>query len=131
MVAIELAGGREVQVINTHLGLIPREQQIQAAALAGGGWLKSPARRDPLILVGDLNATPRTVAYRTMAAALSDARLAAGWRRTATFPSRAPILRIDHVLASDGVRVTGAHVPDSALARVASDHRPLVVDFEI
>lgn len=131
MVAIELAGGREVQVINTHLGLVPREQQIQATALAGDGWLTSPARRDPLILVGDLNATPRTVAYRTLAAVLSDARLAAGRRRIATFPSRAPILRIDHVLASDGVRVTGAYVPDSDMAKVASDHRPLVVDFEI
>src|SRR5450432_375887 len=60
MVAIEAEAGetrREVQVINTHLGLVPREQRIQAAALAGPAWLESKARRDPLILVGDLNAT--------------------------------------------------------------------------
>src|SRR5665213_1527222 len=38
-VAIEVDGGKELQVINTHLGLVPREQQIQAAALTGDGWL--------------------------------------------------------------------------------------------
>src|SRR5665213_1788480 len=53
-VAIEVEG-KELQVINTHLGLVPREQQIQAAALAGEGWLGHELRRDPLILIGDLN----------------------------------------------------------------------------
>ena len=59
-VAIELAGGRELQVINTHLGLVPREQRFQAPALAGPDWLAAPARRDPLILLGDFNATSAT-----------------------------------------------------------------------
>ena len=40
LVAIEVASANaEVQVLNTHLGLVPREQQIQAAAVAGDGWL--------------------------------------------------------------------------------------------
>jgi hypothetical protein len=34
--------GRALQVINTHLGLVPREQQIQAAHLAGPSWLDHP-----------------------------------------------------------------------------------------
>ena len=34
-------------MINTHLGLVPREQRIQAAALAGEDWVgaAAPARR--------------------------------------------------------------------------------------
>ena len=28
-----------MQVLNTHLGLVPREQQIQARCLAGDAWL--------------------------------------------------------------------------------------------
>src|SRR5271154_5488805 len=35
-------GGAELQVINTHLGLVPREQRGQAAALAGADWLGAP-----------------------------------------------------------------------------------------
>jgi endonuclease/exonuclease/phosphatase family metal-dependent hydrolase len=132
-VAIELAGGREIQVINTHLGLVPREQQIQAAALAGPQWLGGAARRDPLILLGDLNATSRTVAYRTLAANLSDAHAARGARagRVATFPSAMPVLRIDHVFVSAGVRVRRLSAPFTPLARLASDHLPLVIDFEL
>ena len=132
-VAIEVADGREIQVINTHLGLVPREQQMQAAALAGAGWLGAAARRDPLILLGDLNATSRTVAYRTLAAHLRDAHGAPGARvgRVATFPSAMPVLRIDHVLVSAGIRIRRLAAPFTPLARLASDHLPLVIDFEL
>jgi endonuclease/exonuclease/phosphatase family metal-dependent hydrolase len=131
MVAIEVAPGVEVQVINTHLGLVPREQQIQAAAVAGDGWLGHEDRRDPLILIGDFNATRRSVVWRTLSAKLTDATQGRSGPRIATFPARAPLLRIDHVFVSQGVRVTGLHVPATPLAKVASDHRPLVMDFEV
>jgi endonuclease/exonuclease/phosphatase family metal-dependent hydrolase len=131
MVAIEVADGVEVQVLNTHLGLVPREQQIQAAAVAGEGWLGHPMRRDPLILIGDFNATSRSVVWRTLSAKLTDATAGRSGRRIATFPAQAPILRIDHVFVSRGVRVTRMHVPATPLAKIASDHRPLVMDFEI
>ncbi len=125
-------GQAELQVINTHLGLVPREQQIQARALAGEAWLGAPDRRDPLILAGDFNAGRRTVAYRALAAHLTEARGAVRRvRSTATFPAGFPVLSIDHIFTSPGVRITAVRVPSDNLARVASDHRPLVVDFEL
>ncbi len=132
-VAITLAGGVELQVINTHLGLVPREQQIQATALAGKAWLGDEAAKDPLILLGDFNATARTVAYRTLTRRLKDARalLPGRRRRLATFPASMPMLRIDHVFVSGGVKVTRMAAPSDPIARVASDHLPLIVDFEV
>jgi endonuclease/exonuclease/phosphatase family metal-dependent hydrolase len=132
-VAIEVAPGVELQVINTHLGLVPREQQLQAQALAGPHWLGSPERRDPLILVGDFNATSATVAYRILAAALGDAHAMRPSRaaRVATFPSNMAILRIDHVFVSAGIRVLAMTAPTDPKARLASDHLPLIVDFEL
>jgi endonuclease/exonuclease/phosphatase family metal-dependent hydrolase len=132
-VAIDVGGGKEIQVINTHLGLVPAEQQLQAASLVGGAWLKSDLRRDPLMLIGDFNATARSVVSRTLAASLRDAHGARRrWReRIATFPSAMPVLRIDHVFVSAGVRVTSMRVAAGPLARLASDHLPLVVDFEL
>jgi endonuclease/exonuclease/phosphatase family metal-dependent hydrolase len=132
-VAIDLGAGQEVQVINTHLGLVPREQQLQAAALAGEDWLGAKARRDPLILLGDFNATPRTLVHRTLAGRLDDAHALRGESRTrlATFPASLPMLRIDHVFVSAGVRAASLRVVTSALARAASDHLPLVMDFEL
>jgi len=125
-------GGAELQILNTHLGLVPREQQIQARALVGEEWLGAALRRDPLILIGDFNAGRRTVVYRTLTGHLTDARRTfPDARSTPTFPSTFPVVAIDHVFASPGIAVTAVRVSSSPLARVASDHLPLVIDFEL
>jgi endonuclease/exonuclease/phosphatase family metal-dependent hydrolase len=124
--------GRPVQIINTHLGLVPREQQVQAAYLAGPGWLDSPKCKWPMILLGDFNATGTSVVYRTLTAKLQPARrLARKKSPTFTFPSPLPVLRIDHLFVSPGVKVLDVFAPFDPLTRVASDHLPLVMDFEI
>ncbi len=124
--------GVEVNVINTHLGLVPREQRLQAKALTGKDWLGDPRCIDPVILVGDLNATSITRPYQSFLKRLEDGQRTAGLGRTVpTFPSSFPVLRIDHVFVSPSVRVTGVQAPMFPLARVASDHLPLVIDFEI
>jgi endonuclease/exonuclease/phosphatase family metal-dependent hydrolase len=124
--------GRPVQIINTHLGLVPREQQVQAAYLAGPGWLDSPKAKYPMILLGDFNATGTSVVYRTLTSKLQPARrLARKKRPTSTFPSPLPVLRIDHLFVSPGVKVLDVFAPFDPLTRVASDHLPLVMDFEI
>jgi endonuclease/exonuclease/phosphatase family metal-dependent hydrolase len=124
--------GRRLQVLNTHLGLVPHEQRAQARALAGPDWIGHAARRDPLILLGDFNATTRAATYRTLAGVLGDARQAAGTPRASpTFPSRFPMLAIDHVFVSAGIVVTHVEAFAAPLARAASDHLPLVVDFTL
>jgi endonuclease/exonuclease/phosphatase family metal-dependent hydrolase len=125
-------GGRPVQVINTHLGLVPREQQIQANWLAGPAWLQHPSCAGPKILLGDFNATGASVVYRTFAAKLQPARrLSPRKTPTSTFPAPLPVLRIDHLFVSDEITVKDVFAPFDPLTRVASDHLPLVMDFEV
>ncbi|QUD90701.1 endonuclease/exonuclease/phosphatase family protein [Phenylobacterium montanum] len=124
--------GRPLQVINTHLGLAPGEQQRQARALAGDAWLGHPERRDPVILLGDFNAGPASIVHRTLSRRLTDARrLTHHRRRTPTFPSHLPLLRIDHVFVSHGIRVLQLDAPFTVQTRMASDHLPLVMAFEL
>jgi endonuclease/exonuclease/phosphatase family metal-dependent hydrolase len=123
--------GAELDVVNTHLGLIPHEQRAQADALVSAQWMAHADCTDPAILIGDFNATARHGAYRRLAAKLRDAQHAGRRRRVRTFPARFPMLRIDHVFISRSVTVTGVHAPRTALTRIASDHLPLVVDFRI
>ncbi|MGR4862206.1 endonuclease/exonuclease/phosphatase family protein [Caulobacter sp. LARHSG274] len=127
-------GGAPVQIINTHLGLVPREQRLQAAALLGEGWMAHEAWRAPGILLGDFNATPYSATYRLLRTALRDAQgRNEAWRKapTATFPSSFPFMRIDHVFLTKGLETIDVRSPYGALARTASDHLPLVVDLEI
>lgn len=124
--------GATLNVITTHLGLVPREQRLQAAALTGKDWLGHPDCTGPTILTGDFNATSITRPYQTLCRNLTDAQRALGLKPTVkTFPSSFPAIRIDHAFVSPEIRVTAIKAPFSPLARMASDHLPLVIDFEI
>lgn len=123
-------GGVSVNVVNTHLGLVPREQRLQAAALAGSGWLG--ACQGPTLLAGDFNATSITRPYQTLARKLQDCQRQLKLRPSVkTFPSAFPAIRIDHCFVSPEIRISGVMTPYSPLARIASDHLPLVIDFEV
>jgi len=124
--------GVSLNVINTHLGLVPREQRLQAAALIGHDWLSDPRCTGPTILTGDFNATSITRPYQTIVRRLADCQRQLGLKPSIkTFPSGFPAIRIDHAFVSPEIRVTRVTAPFSPLARVASDHLPLVIDFEI
>lgn len=130
---MDLGAGAELHLFNTHLGLLARERAVQVEALLGEGWLGHPACRGrPLVLLGDLNAPPCSRAYRRLVGRLRDAqRVLPGHRPRPTFPTRWPLLRIDHVLLGGGVEVRRVEVRHGPLERAASDHLPLVVDLAI
>lgn len=124
--------GTALQVINTHLGLTRRERRVQVDALLGPRWLGHPVCGGPVVLLGDFNAVPPGPSYRRLNARFADAQRTPGIERPRpTFPSRLPVLRLDHVFTSGAIAVRKVEVLRSKLARVASDHLPLVVDFEI
>jgi endonuclease/exonuclease/phosphatase family metal-dependent hydrolase len=136
-VQVESEGGT-LNVVNTHLGLIPLEQRDQMAALLGPDWLGHPDCRDPVLMLGDFNATARYAVYgKATAGRLRDAQRllqqqqGRGARAIPTFPARFPVLRIDHAFVGPGVEVLDVRVPGGPQARAASDHLPLVVDFKL
>lgn len=122
--------GHALNVINTHLGLVPQEQRKQAIALSGSDWVG--ACNGPVILAGDFNATAITRPYATLTQNLSDAQVTLGLRPSIkTFPSSFAAIRIDHFFISPHIRVRSIHASTTKLARVASDHLPLIIDFDI
>lgn len=130
-VAIEV-NGQEIQVINTHLGLLQRERLAQAEALLGSEWLGNELCRGPVILCGDFNSQPASPVFRRLSRRLGEAQdVARSHRPRGTFSSRFPTLRIDHIFVSPGLEVTAIDIPDWELARTASDHLPLVAEIRI
>jgi endonuclease/exonuclease/phosphatase family metal-dependent hydrolase len=111
---------------------VPREQRLQAAALVGPEWLGHPECNGPTLLTGDFNATSLTRPYQTLVRRLADCQRSLGLKPSVkTFPSSFPAIRIDHCFTSPELRVTAVKAPFSPLARMASDHLPLIIDFEI
>jgi endonuclease/exonuclease/phosphatase family metal-dependent hydrolase len=127
-VAVEVEG-RTVQLLNTHLGLGNKERLMQVEALLGPDWLANPQCCDPIILCGDLNATPNSQVCRRLARRLRDAqRMIDEHRPRRTFFSRLALGRIDHVFVGAAITVVRVEVPRTQLVCTASDHLPLVVE---
>ncbi len=125
--------GRPVQIINTHLSLRPNERLMQARALLGEEWLGNELCKDPVLLMGDFNASPRSRTYKLLSSELQDVQLMTN-RPLAlpTFHSRMPIARLDHVfLRGKNFVVRKARPLRSSLARVTSDHLPLVAEIDL
>jgi endonuclease/exonuclease/phosphatase family metal-dependent hydrolase len=130
-VAIEVHG-TEVQVINTHLGLYPRERMAQVDALLGSDWLAHEQCRAPVLLCGDFNALPSSSVCRQLGSRLKDVQTEArNHRPKSTYSGRFPTVRVDHIFVSPELHVTGVEVSASELARTASDHLPLLAEVRI
>ena len=86
-------------------------------------------QREPVVLVGDLNSSSWSPAFRDLLrdAGLRDTRLGRGVQ--STWPAWLPMVQIpiDHALVSPGVRVHRRFVGE----RVGSDHLPIVLDFSV
>ncbi|MGD9479802.1 endonuclease/exonuclease/phosphatase family protein [Shinella sp. G-2] len=124
--------GVALQVFVTHLGLLGAERVRQTEALIGPGWLGAPMPDNArIVLAGDLNAVSRSASYRMLVRRLRDVQTTAGRRPQGTFPSRLPLLRIDHIFVGEGISVRRTAVHDTPLARRASDHLPLYADLDI
>jgi endonuclease/exonuclease/phosphatase family metal-dependent hydrolase len=124
-----------VFLFNTHLGLYRLERRKQLRALLGENWLAAmpQAQTAPVIVCGDFNAGPLSPVYRGLSRSLTDVQRApTNPRRTkATFPSRSPLLRIDHIFVSHHFQTVDVKVPKTRDTQLASDHLPVFADLEL
>lgn len=117
--------GQSVHVLVVHLGLIRGSRQRQVLQL------KALIKRDiaddaPLVMAGDFN---------DPGIWLQDAMREVGLQNLAgaglpTFPSRLPILQLDHVFAR-GLQPLGVAVPRGRAWWRMSDHLPLIAEFAL
>ena len=107
-----------LEVVNTHLSVLRRERPAQVAAIT------SALGDRPVVVAGDLNCTVRSGPFRALCCGLRPA--APGAR---SWPSRFPVVQIDHILYRGRLDVVKAGAWTSGDARRASDHLPVVAEF--
>jgi endonuclease/exonuclease/phosphatase family metal-dependent hydrolase len=121
-----------VHVINTHLGLGWRERFVQTQLFTSAEWRAAIAGDTPLILLGDFNSLRGSRPYRTLNRHLREVReLIRATGPTRTFPTRFPMLAVDHIFVNRAVQPLCVTVHRSPLARIASDHFPLMAEFAL
>lgn len=128
------AGGRpfEIDVFNVHLSLLAQMRRVQVRRLLDSPDLASLHERDACIIAGDTNDW-RGLLRRQFAArgfrCVSTLRPGSNWS-IRTYPSFAPTGGLDKVFCRGPLRRLSAAADRSRLARIASDHLPLIVDFQ-
>ena len=121
--------GVTLKVIGLHLGLGWRERRKQVRQLlAHGGALHGVERG--VVIGGDFNDFGLGPTRLLPRKNFVDAAQAKGDMRP-TFPSRLPVLRLDRLYSRGDVTVTGYNVVRSPLTRIASDHLPVVAEYEV
>ncbi|MEO7106575.1 MAG: endonuclease/exonuclease/phosphatase family protein, partial [Rhodoferax sp.] len=117
--------GLAVHVIVVHLGLIKASRVRQLAQLQ-----KYIAREIPdhaaVVVAGDFNDWGNSVQHALGSAGL----VSFNAQKASTFPSRMPVVQLDHVYVR-GLKPLGLHVPRGRIWARMSDHLPLIAEFDL
>lgn len=113
--------GHRLRVVATHLGLRPAERRHQIRRLLQA----FDTDRAPVILMGDVNEW--FVWGRTLRWLVAHFEAAPA---PATFPSRWPLFSLDRIWISPRNRLLHVEVHRTPLARLASDHLPLIAHID-
>jgi endonuclease/exonuclease/phosphatase family metal-dependent hydrolase len=126
------AGGREtlLHVFNIHLGTAFIERRHQARKLVSDEILNSTKLEGVRIALGDFNEWTRGLASRLLGAHLQSADVRHHLKRAKTYPGVMPFLHLDHIYYDDRLELKRLTLHRSRTALVASDHLPLVADFQ-
>jgi endonuclease/exonuclease/phosphatase family metal-dependent hydrolase len=118
-----------VHVVHAHLGLAERERHWQVARILGHMLFRS-ADRHPTVIVGDFNDWRNTLAAGPLAAS-GFRQVTSPVSRFRTFPAWLAVGSLDKAFVRGDIDVRQARVVRTSLAKVASDHLPLVIDFHV
>ncbi len=114
---------------NVHLGTSLLERRNQAARLAT--LVHDRRVTGPKIILGDFNEWARGIAKDVLAERLQSIDLNKHLSRRRTYPGFFPILHLDHIYYKGKVEVLKVTLPKDRMAKMASDHLPLVADLRI
>lgn len=120
-----LVTGQPVHVIVVHFGLIPASRRRQAEQVRRYIQREIPAGA-PVVVAGDFNDWGSRV-QRVLA---QDALHGFEGPRTYTYPSRLPVVQLDHIYAR-GLRPIGLMAPRGRVWHRMSDHLPLIAEFRM
>lgn len=120
--------GRRLVFMTTHIDYRPDDAE-RLMNIEQIGQVAKPYADQPVIVCGDFNATPGSRTHSNMKELFADSWELIGSGDGFTFPADSPRTRIDYLWVSrnTAIRPVRIWVPSSA----ASDHRPVVAEFEM
>lgn len=133
--SIALPAGRPaLEVFNLHLGLSARERDRQVELLARSSEFASLGSDVPCLVAGDFNdwrSLLRPVFTNGLGFHCATDSRGSRHRPLATFPAFSPRGGLDRIYYRGPLRLLGVRRCRLQVARVASDHRPVIAEFQV
>ncbi len=126
---VRTPSGAMLHVYNVHFGTSPFERPHQVGRLLSDEVLHEANLRGPRLVMGDVNDWTRSVAASLMGSNFESVDLRLLGRRR-TYPGIFPVLHLDHLYYDKTLRLVTFRLHRSKLALLASDHLPLVAEFD-
>ncbi|MFO0871130.1 MAG: endonuclease/exonuclease/phosphatase family protein [Pirellulales bacterium] len=118
---------RSVVLINCHLGLAEFERRIQLRRLIDSELLRHVHSHTAVVAAGDLNDVWGGLGRAT----LEPAGFLSATGPLHTFPAFLPFRALDRIYYRGRLKLHHSYVSRTRIARQASDHLPLVAEFEL
>jgi endonuclease/exonuclease/phosphatase family metal-dependent hydrolase len=120
-----------IHVFNVHLGTAYLERRQQVRKLVTKDILHNEDLLGMRTVVGDFNEWTRGLATQMLSAHLQSADVRAHLNRSRTYPGILPVLHLDHVYYDAALILTRLTLVRNRSSLIASDHLPLVAEFEV
>lgn len=127
---VRTPAGRVLHIYNVHLSTRYFTRPHQARLLLSRSVLRHSTVAGPRVVVGDFNEWTRGVATRLMGFEFESVDMRLLGRRK-TYPGIFPVLHLDHFYYDTALRMKTFRLDRSKRALLASDHLPLVAEFDI
>jgi endonuclease/exonuclease/phosphatase family metal-dependent hydrolase len=128
---LSLGGERILHAFNVHLGTGFVERRFQAKRLMSKDVLLCPDLRGPRLVLGDFNEWTKGLTTRLLRETFKTFPPRHALRFPKTFPGMLPFITLDHCYYEPPLELLNTQLWRSKIALVASDHLPLLADFEL
>jgi endonuclease/exonuclease/phosphatase family metal-dependent hydrolase len=127
---VKLPGSAILHVFNAHLGTAFLERRHQGRLLTSAAVLDREVK-GPRLLLGDFNEWTRGLTTHLLTSHFEAPRPRQLLRRVRSYPGVLPLLHLDHIYYDRSLKLLQMSFHRSRAALIASDHLPLVADFEM
>jgi endonuclease/exonuclease/phosphatase family metal-dependent hydrolase len=128
---IRFNDGGWLHVFNLHLGTSYFERRKQARTLFQREILTGEELSGSKVVLGDFNEWTKGLASQLFHSHFHRADPRTSMKRAQSYPGVFPVLQLDHIYLDRSLKLHGVTVHRSRLALLASDHLPLVAEFDL
>lgn len=118
---------RSIKFINVHLGLAAYERAVQVRRIVNDTYITNNPHNLPIVLGGDFNDLWQNLCRKSLYANEFSPVLG----KTKTFPSILPSRALDRIFYRGDLETINSFAGHTKLARMASDHLPIIADFAL